>query len=88
MRLNAPTIGAYPKWLRESFNEFQTFYLSPLNKKVVKVPMPPISEVDLRSEGVHLKHLPEIRFCEYAHDIIHPTLSVSEEEASPVLSRS
>jgi len=83
-----PTIRTNPKWLSDSFNEFQTFYLASLNDKVVKATPPPISEVDLRADGVHLKDLPLARFRNYVCDVIHPGTSWADEEASPILSRS
>jgi len=77
-----PTIRTNPKWISDNFEEFKEFYTQSLNSKVIKAADPPISEVDLRADGVHYKDLPLIRFREYIKEIIHPTKSWAEEVAT------
>jgi len=82
-----PTIRTTPKWLYDCFDEFSAFYLSELDSKVKVAPKPPISDVDLRADGVHLKDLANKRFRDYVREIVHPPISWDEEVSSPVLSQ-
>jgi len=55
-----PTICTNPKWIFDSFEQFNAYYLDAFNNKIVKANKPPISEIDPQADGVHLKDLPLI----------------------------